>query len=1503
MASKWGGGKQKIKDRDLDAEFEKFLNESLSDESLASPRRSLTSMTTKQKAKGALPSPNEQQKFDKPWWATSEDDVTASENANKKKWIKSKEDTIDEVDGIDAPPKQTNNPLAMSRDSLDVNSSRPGTALDTILSESEPSYSEPVKTETEQEPDGVDAGGTQYEEDFTGSTNSQSSVSGNTVNPSSTTQNQEMGMETLEEMKDKDLFFSQLEKEKQDDIDYGELNRKLDEEESMTNEGMSVLGLQPYRPPHYDDSGSGSGIEDDQKVNYTKESPSKSLQSRDTETQRETSQTNSSVQSSPTRKERSYSEKSDVDSFSRREDEQVEQKADEQLNLNEPSPAKTKKPEAVPSLLSKVSLMESLDSTAGLNLAEKLAQRNKEFTGKGSTAAKSKASFQPQDESYLRTGDTTIEFAEALSNVKQLSTQSFGVRTSEEKPAEIVQDLSKAAVPSGKPLFDLENEQSLKRSEFDLQPVISNFAEEPKIPTSSNPNMFSKTGISNVSLNSGMATHSQLNNLHTFSDINELIVNAVVDQLVQDPHNISKNIPSQEDGRGFSLQPIGTLLHSDSDGSPPTDSLKIIKSIAEERKKKLIKKSKVQRDLSRVLGETESSSSAKKQRRKTKAETPRGSTNNIKKRTSSSPSMGTLSFPTFRKNKEQTKDKPPKPRSPQKRPTPNLSPAKRKTDLSSKSKTPEELMASIEVLTASLQEFRQDAEQRDLNLNSTLLDKSIIRDKGTHLSSLQREQDLQSQLRDLRLNYDELLNSYELIQKQLRAQQDRFTRTKEELTLEYDRKLKDLNEELFIVRNKLEMAEQDRKTALDLKTKQFTELSKEDVESLQKQLQQQEALLTGYQQENERLYKEAKDKTNDMKKIESKMFEENQKLASEVGNLKEELEKRPKLSSMSTSASFGAAKITQLDNQVKFYKTREEEHKEHALGLDNEILLLKKKLHQSEQHRHNTLTEEGLLKQIEEMQILHKEETSKLHKKLKWYSENQQLLDRDMVVLKDKRDEIKELRELVDRLETENQRLRKDKASNQSEKNSDSTTILDLKRQVKEMEDIIRRRHPNSIPALIYAASAIPGEKKVYESVEASKNVSAYLEKQIKTLEKELEDRDEINSRKVRAIEQQYNAMTFRYEDHIKQLQVQSVSVNNQTMKSVSELEAELSRQKSEYEDIINSLRERSKSVENKLKLEERASKTSSRSNNKQDLARLKTKLISREAEIEELKSTLILLQREREDLLAREVESDERNLIRKTRSRLTDHSTSPLVGAEAIERYHDLEKENKRLRQKVEELYLDVKEKQIRQEAREAQILSEKRQFEEQFAERMRTDQLTHEREIEKLKMQYAIDHSNSKVAELNGKLKSCELMIQHLNQRVDDSKEDREKLSKCKLVEDNLRKDILQLQEELSEARKHFTPEMHHYKMLESKIANMESRHVYRENELQNVLEKTNARHSVDVTHIEDKWREVLREKDSELMKFREELDAILEVLRELKRQGIILPLSSSDAKHLIL
>lgn len=47
-------------------------------------------------------------------------------------------------------------------------------------------------------------------------------------------------------------------------------------------------------------------------------------------------------------------------------------------------------------------------------------------------------------------------------------------------------------------------------------------------------------------------------------------------------------------------------------------------------------------------------------------------------------------------------------------------------------------------------------------------------------------------------------------------------------------------------------------------------------------MNEQEALLNGYQQENERLYQDLKKREADKKKMESKMFTENQKLGTYV---------------------------------------------------------------------------------------------------------------------------------------------------------------------------------------------------------------------------------------------------------------------------------------------------------------------------------------------------------------------------------------------------------------------------------------------------------------------------------------------------------------------------------------------------------------------------------------------------------------------------------------------
>ena len=82
------------------------------------------------------------------------------------------------------------------------------------------------------------------------------------------------------------------------------------------------------------------------------------------------------------------------------------------------------------------------------------------------------------------------------------------------------------------------------------------------------------------------------------------------------------------------------------------------------------------------------------------------------------------------------------------------------------------------------------------------------------------------------------------------------------------------------------------------------------------------------------------------------------------------------------------------------------------------------------------------------MKAQHTTEIEKLNKRLKWYSENQQLIDQDAVELTNKRQEIKELRELVERLEEQNRKLRREELQSKNERQNENKRLSDLQRQV-----------------------------------------------------------------------------------------------------------------------------------------------------------------------------------------------------------------------------------------------------------------------------------------------------------------------------------------------------------------------------------------------------------------------------------------------------------------------
>ena len=73
------------------------------------------------------------------------------------------------------------------------------------------------------------------------------------------------------------------------------------------------------------------------------------------------------------------------------------------------------------------------------------------------------------------------------------------------------------------------------------------------------------------------------------------------------------------------------------------------------------------------------------------------------------------------------------------------------------------------------------------------------------------------------------------------------------------------------------------------------------------------------------------------------------------------------------------------------------------------------------------------------------------------------------------------------------------------------------------MEQIIRRRHPNSLPALMMMAATMPDPDQ--SSGDKHGRTADFLEKRIKKLEGELEKKDEESATLLRGMEQKYNAV------------------------------------------------------------------------------------------------------------------------------------------------------------------------------------------------------------------------------------------------------------------------------------------------------------------------------------------------------------------------------------------
>lgn len=212
-------------------------------------------------------------------------------------------------------------------------------------------------------------------------------------------------------------------------------------------------------------------------------------------------------------------------------------------------------------------------------------------------------------------------------------------------------------------------------------------------------------------------------------------------------------------------------------------------------------------------------------------------------------------------------------------------------------------------------------------------------------------------------------------------------------------------------------------------------------------------------------------------------------------------------------------------------------------------------------------------------------------------------------------------------LESEKMQVKSLKLQNEK----DAKCILDLNRQIREMERIISRKHPDSVSALIVAAKD--------DAADSNLSARKVLEDRIKTLEKEAMTRDMQSSKIFLEVQEKFNQMKLKYESHIEDLELHVADLKSQLKKRVDSYDVYTQTNFFEEQKIPEK--------ETATRATQTANKPQKRGDAREethllatirglqaDLANKERTIVKLQKEVEELKNTNKRLQKEREGSL-----------------------------------------------------------------------------------------------------------------------------------------------------------------------------------------------------------------------------------------------------------------------------
>ncbi|CAF1321010.1 unnamed protein product, partial [Didymodactylos carnosus] len=649
----------------------------------------------------------------------------------------------------------------------------------------------------------------------------------------------------------------------------------------------------------------------------------------------------------------------------------------------------------------------------------------------------------------------------------------------------------------------------------------------------------------------------------------------------------------------------------------------------------------------------------------------------------------------------------------------------------------------------------------------------------------------------------------------------------------------------------------------------------------------------GTQLENEKLCKKIKLIEQQQKQSEKSMFEENERLRQELIQTKNQLEQEDKYQRFNLNNN---ATITHHDNKLNGAIVLTDLNSNSS---DN-IYLLKQ-----ENERLNTK-----INSYEFREQTHSDDIMKLKKQLSWYTDTQMSNDQlKQQSLKQKIDEINDLKQKYHQLEVKYQQQEQQKSDDRTLRSLDQRRIQDLERQLKELEFITRKQQPSSQIAMTlnttYDKHQMENklrkveeqlvEKRLYEEkllkdLHISEQKYNYM-KAIKMYEERLEHLEsgiQSNSiQPIRRFEERLNDLLTKNENIVSSNEHTTLRQENEQLK----FELEKEREKNttglqiQQQQQTQPLSARTTTLKPSHSSEQQSNinKTVPLKSTKRDLETIKllrSDLERKNEELDKLRALYDAVCVQHKSLIA------ERDREKTRQAVLGNKPYSASRFIEAITPVELIQSENEDLKHLVKKLEHETAHRET-----ELQRLRDEREFAIQTAIRSKDEEISQLRQQHKVELQRAlteisVNATDVRISELLRKVETQDVIIRQLKKQCEQAADNAKELAILRVSDDELRSTITKLENKLDDARLHQTPKMKHFQQLETKIQQLDSRLEKRER-IQKDYKSSILKQQEDSNDDVYKLRSIIQQKNQEIERFHVELDTMLQLLKQLKGQ----------------